>query len=159
MKRAALYAAVLLAALLLPMERYDIGKLKPVEVVHMYKERNVVILKTDTGDLGMGKSVGEAYRNLKETTAGTIFLDTADYLLVEESAKGEIGAMGRWLKPSVRMCYAGRGIDLVAAAAYLRTHIPRTKLKENGSTHTVEELVERNGRMHLKIMEKTQKST
>ena len=158
MKRTALYAALLLAALLVPMERCDVGKLKPVEVVHLYMERDAVILETDTGDMGIGRSVAEAYENLKRTTAGIIFLDTADYLLVEESAKNEVAAMGQWVKPSVRVCFAQRGIDLTAAASYLSTHKPATKLRGFDSDLGAEKLIIRGGKILLQKMKKLEKS-
>lgn len=159
MKRTILYLAILLAALTVPRERYDVGKLKPVEVVLLFKERNAVVMSTDTGDMGIGRTVSEAYENLKETSAGIIFLDTADYLLVEESAADEVVMLHQWLKPSVRMCFAQRGTDLKAAAEYLSTHPPATELKEYGASQSMEKLTLRNGRMFLQKMEKSQKTT
>ena len=157
MKRTALYFVILLVAALLPVHRTDVGKLRPVEVVSIYKEEDLLIIKTDTGDSGIGKTAADAYRNLEKPTAGVIFLDTANYLLVDDTAKNEIVPMSQWLKPNIRICFAARGIDLSAAARYLTEHQPKVKLKEYGSGAVVETLIVINGRMDLKKLEKMKK--
>ena len=83
MKRLLLYIAAL-TLLLLADRGTDLGSLRPVELVQLTEEKGILVLKTDTGDSGWGLTLGQAVAKLKETTPGQIYLDTADYLLLEE---------------------------------------------------------------------------
>lgn len=130
MKRMIFYLALLVAALAIPKDRTDLGKLKPVETVSLYIEKGEVVLATDTEDLGKGKSVDQALENMKETAAGIIYLDTADYLLVRKGAELWIPDMKRQLKGNVRICYAQPAVDITRAASFLTVHRPDMKLEE-----------------------------
>lgn len=138
------------AALLIPVERTDVGKLIPVEVVHMYKEGNHIVIATDTGESGTGKTVDAAVENLKSTAAGIIYLDTARYLLAEENVREELITISAYLKPSVRVCTARRYVDIEKAAAYLDVHPPKQRLGELRSGRNTEKLHIENGKMILK---------
>ena len=156
MKRIVVYILALAAAMMVPVERTDVGKLQPVELVQIYKESEQVIIVTDTGDSGQGNGVEAAFKDLKETTAGIIFLDTADYLLVSESAIAEVPALREYLKSDVRVCKAEKGIDLVQAAEFLTVHPPSVKLKEYDSLLNAGTLQRENGRLKMST-EKSQK--
>ena len=86
-------------------------------------------MKTDTGDAGWGLSVDQAVRKLKETTPGEIYLDTADYLLLEEGTEEYLLVLKAYLKGGTRVAYAMEDVDLGEAAAYLRIHRPSERLK------------------------------
>ncbi len=122
------YMATLAAALLYPSQRADVAKLQPVELVCMYIEEGAVVLETDTGDLGKGDSVTGALHNLKETTAGIVYLDTAAYLLVDEDVQYLIPEIIPYLKEKVRLCQMDEKPDLELAAAYLNVHSPEKAL-------------------------------
>lgn len=147
MKRTLIYIVVLAAALMIPQEGTDVGKLLPVELVHLYYIEDQLAIETDTGDLGRGATVEVALQDLKDTTAGMVFLDTADYLLVSERALGEITEVRRFLKTSVRVCMAEPGIDLTAAAEFLAVHKPAATLKNGGKP--LQKLKLENDRMFL----------
>ena len=149
MKRIVVYILSLAAAMMVPLEGTDVGKLQPVELVQIYKEGDLVVIVTDTGDSGQGHGVEAAFEDLEETTAGIIFLDTADYLLVSESAIGEVPALQNYLKSDVRVCKAEKGIDLVQAAEFLKVHPPRVKLKEPDSVRNAQTLTQENDRVKL----------
>ena len=153
MKRIAVYAALLASTLLFPMRGMDIGKLRPVGLIQLYKEEGTVCIVTDTGDSGRGKTVDEAIRNLEDTTAGVIFLDTADYLLVSETAKDVAAELARYVKPAIDLCIAEKDIDPVLAAEYLAVHHPKVKMRDEKAFETAQKLVKENGRIHLKNME------
>ena len=149
MKRIVIYLLVLGAALVFPADGMDISKLQPVGLVQLYMVEEKVVIKTDTGDSGIGNSVHAAFKNMEDTTPGVIFLDTADFLLVSASAKGELDALAEYLKPSIRVCIAEENIDPVQAAEYLAMHRPSMRLKELDKTYQGQKLLQENGRLRL----------
>ena len=150
MKRTVIYTAVLLAALLMPAQGMDIGKLRPVGLIQLYKENEFVFIVTDTGDSGYGKTVEAAFENLEETTSGVIFLDTADYLLLSRTAYREAEALKQYLKSTIHVCITEKNIDPVQAAEYLSTHRPAVKMKDYKGPQKAQKLLQDNGRLVLK---------
>ena len=150
MKRIVIYILALAAALLVPLRGTDVGKLLPVGLIQLYKEGENIVIVTDTGDSGSGSSVQAAFLNLEETTAGVVFLDTADYLLVSRSAEDAVPTLKDYLKPTVRVCYAEADIDPVQAAEFLEVHRPAVRLKEHGMQNNVQTLSSVNGRLILR---------
>ena len=114
------------------------------------KEGETVFVVTDTGDAGQGKTVDAAFENLEETTAGVIFLDTADYLLIGRTAIYDAEGLARYLKPTIDVCIAGKEIDPVQAAEHLAVHHPRVELKDKNAIQRAQTLVAQNGRLVLK---------
>lgn len=150
MKRVLIYTLVLAAALTVPLRGTDVGKLKPVGLIELYKEGESVVILTDSGDSGIGSSVHAAFENLEQTTAGVIFLDTADFLLLSHDAVESARELEAYLKPSVRVCYTQEKIDPQQAAAYLAVHRPSVKLKDWNRQNTAQELIAENGRLLMK---------
>lgn len=134
MKRLIIYMAALAAVWFAPVEGANIGTLHPVEAVKIYKEENIVVLQTDTGDVGKGKSAEEALVDLKKTTPGTIYLDTAEYLLLGENTEPIAEELRPYLKGNVGLCIAEEGVDPVEAASYLKVHgtLPQLKAWKQG---------------------------
>ena len=126
-KRIFLYVAVL-ALLMFGRRGTDIGQLRPVEVVQLYEKNGLLFLETDTGDAGWGMTLEQAANKLRETTPGKIYLDTADYLLLEEGLEQYMPAVKSYLKRNTRMAYGPEKVDLEAAAGYLRVHRPSGKV-------------------------------
>lgn len=135
MKRILLYAIILTAALFVPVKGNDIGRLRPVQAVLVYKEEENVVIQTDTEDTGVGETAKEALQNLEDTTPGIIYLDTARYLLVSEEALSEIEALRDALKPSVEMCLAEGDVLGENTALFLKVHgqLPQLKSWEKGA--------------------------
>lgn len=119
-----------LAAMMLlsPFQGNDVGKLRPVELVAMRREKNTVILETDTGDIGRGLDPMTALEDLKRSAPGALFLDTADYFLVTRETENLIPELSSVLRPAVEICYFSKQTDLEAAAEYLRAHSPGVTL-------------------------------
>lgn len=153
MKRITIYIVVLAATLLIPMRGMDIGKLRPVGLIQLYKEEGHVFIVTDTGDSGRGRTVNEAFVNLEETTTGVIFLDTADYLLISEAAKEVLSELRQYAKPNILICIAEKEVDPIQAAEYLTVHRPKTEIRDENAVLTAETLVNDNGKLVLKKME------
>ena len=134
MKRILIYVMILAAALLVPVKGNDIGRLRPVQAVMLYKEAQSVVILTDTQDKGKGATAQEALENLKDTTPGIIYLDTARYLLLGESALTEVEQLRSVLKPSVQVCLAEGAVLREETAAFLKAHgqLPQLKDWKNG---------------------------
>ncbi len=54
MRKSFIYALLLTAALLLPKSDVELGKMKPVETVSLRNRDGLVMIETDTEDVGMG---------------------------------------------------------------------------------------------------------
>lgn len=130
MKRMLLYAVILSALLTAPVNHLDVGKLRPVQVVSVYKENQWVVVKTDTGDYGIGATTEQALNNMKDTTAGVIYLDTAEYLLLSENAEEEAEELRSVLKANTRLCYADAKIDIAETGKFLASHGDLPKLED-----------------------------
>ena len=147
MKRIVLYIAAL-GLVFLGDRGTDIGSLRPVELVQLTQQRGMLILKTDTGDVGWGLTVEQAVEKLIETTPGQIYLDTADYLLLEKGTEEYLPQLQNYLKKRTRMVYAEKNVDLEDTAAYLRIHMPSKTIKEGVKPE--EMLVNKGGKLILK---------
>ena len=134
MKRIVIYVLILAATLFAPVKGNDIGRLRPVQAALVYKENQNVVIQTDTEDTGVGQTAKEALQNLKDTTPGIIYLDTARYLLVAEEALPEIEPLRAELKPSVQMCLAEGAVLGADTALFLKVHgqLPQLKSWKEG---------------------------
>lgn len=102
MKRSFLYMLILAVVLVLPTQSTDVGKLRPVQTIAVYKIGADYVIETDTEDVGRGENVPAAIQDLKETTPATIYLDTAQYLIVSEESLAE--ELRPHLKKGVHVC-------------------------------------------------------
>ena len=134
MKRILLYIVVLLVLLMIPVEASDIGKLRPIEVVSVYRDGAQTVMETDTGDQGRGATAQQALENLKETSTGIIYLDTARYLLLTRETVKAAEELREELKGTVRLCLTAARADLTVIGDYLEIHgeLPRLKTWEMG---------------------------
>ena len=130
MKRILLYIGILAALVLAPVKSADIGKLRPVQVVSVYKENSWVVMETDTDDKGYGGTALQALRNLKDTSNGIIYLDTADYLLITKDTVKAVEELRQELKTNVRLCMVTKSVDLIEASQYLSVHGGLPRLRE-----------------------------
>lgn len=144
-----IYVFIILVALSIPSERMDVGKLKPVGLLCVYEESGKVIIMTDTDDYGIGENVDETIENLEGTTAGKIYLDTADYLLVKEGGEHLIGEMGPYLDPSVKLCRFLGKIEPKQAHEYLQTHEPEITIYKWKTGENLTTIEETNGRIRV----------
>ena len=144
-----LYGAILAAVLLIPNEGTDVGKLIPVEVIAVSESGNGVTVRTDTEDMGAGATLAEAFQNLEDTAPGFIYLDTAEYLIVETESEELLGELKGYLKNSVRVCKGAEDLPLAGVADYLSAHQPDEKLGKIEEYSQIPELREENGRYLL----------
>lgn len=147
MKRIIIYLLILVALLFVPVQDNDIGKLQPVEVVQVFRQGELVIIRTDTDDMGVGTSAELALQNLKDTTPGYIYLDTAEYLLLNKDASGDVEELRPILRKSLQLCYAETEVDLQLAARFLPAHGKFSQLKRWNQGDDLPELTVENDRL------------
>lgn len=117
--RVIIYIVILGLLLIAPVERLDVAKLEPVQTVAVDVSDGMVVLMTDTGNMGQGKNIKSAVDDLEEKTPGVIYLDTAQYLLVTEGAKQYTRDLEGYLRSSVKVSlWDGEG-DVEQAARFL----------------------------------------
>lgn len=126
--RVVIYIVILAICFCIPVTRLDIAKLQPIEAVAVWVEQESVILKTDMKSTGVGKTVQEALKNLKESTPAVVYLDTADYLLVGEGAEDLTQEILPLLRKSVQVG-PYRGGDVKEEAKFLDVHGDLSKPK------------------------------
>lgn len=124
--RMILYILVIAAMLMIPVKRLDIAKLQPVEAVAVYEEQGCIILETDEGSLGKGKTATEALENLKVSTPAVVYLDTADYLLIGENTQEAARELLPYLKRTIQTGIY-RGGDVKVEAKYFAVHTDNAK--------------------------------
>lgn len=123
-----LAAGLLLVTWLNPAQGTDVGELQPVELIQIYRQENRIVVETDTGDFGKGKSLKDALEDLEKSTPGTIFFHTAEYLLVTEGTKGLLPELGEMLRPGTQCCRIRGPVNGGKAAKYLTSHSPETTI-------------------------------
>ena len=146
--KTACYIILLSLSLLVPVRRADVGKLRPVEVVAVCRNEEGYTIRTDTGDRGQGMDLKDALADLKESASGLIYLDTAEYLLLETAVE-DIESLCGLLRPGVRVCAAEPGIDLEGSGQYLDVHRPAAFLEPQADYQKLEILWLKDGQYHL----------
>lgn len=128
--RVIIYIVILALTFLVPVERVDVANLLPIESVAVYIDGDVVVLETDTKDIGRGESVTEALQNLKDVTPAVVYLDTAEYLLISEDAASQVDGLREYLKPSVKVCICDAKGNVKEAAKHISIHGKTVPLRE-----------------------------
>lgn len=114
----------------LPLKATDVGQLKPVEVVCVGSKGDTVYILTDTDDCGFGKDLSEALEDLKKTTSGYVFLETAEYILLGKSAENMAEELREHFRSGCNVCFVNGEVPLKDAAAFLRVHVPSVTLQQ-----------------------------
>lgn len=130
MKRVIWYIVILASVLAAPVKPMNVGELIPVRVVSVQEENGWVVIKTDTGNKGLGGTPKQALRNLKDTACGEIYLDTAEFLLLGEGGGDAAEELRGELRRRVRVCETANAVDLSQAAKFLSVHGSLPKLKD-----------------------------
>ena len=127
----------------------DVGKLSPAQVVLVRNSEQVVLL-TDTKEQGTGEDVASAVMNMKQTSSSEVFLDTADYLLIEPGAQVWITQLQEYLRPSCNICYVTGDADPEQAGRFLQLHEPSLTLADYAAgNRCLQCLSIKEGRMQL----------
>lgn len=119
-----LIAILLITALgWLPFQGTDVATLEPAEALYVSLEEQVLV-ETDGGWFGRGETVEQAIADLKESAPGQVFLQTVDYLLLQEGSEEVLPALYSHLRSGCSVCRIEEKPDVEKASAYLRTHRP-----------------------------------
>ena len=129
MKRIIIYIILSAVAFIAPVNRINVENLQPVEVIAIYSKDGMITVTTDADDFGSGKTISAAIENMKETATAVIYLDTAQYLLIDEQIRLQIGELRKYLKESVKVSLISGRLNLELASKYLETHGGYVKLK------------------------------
>lgn len=144
---------ILLAFWLLPGQGKDAAELIPVEVVRVAIQDGQVQIETDTGQAGTGGNWAEAVEKLRAGTAGEIFLDTADVLLVGPGTGNILPQLEGDIRPGCGV-YQYNGETMTEdAAAYLRAHPSETDFLEALAGKTVPVLKSEGGELRIEAAE------
>ena len=132
MKKWLVFAAAVTAVAILsrrPHPARDVARLEPVQAVYIYQKNGTLCIETDTGAAGSGKTLTEAAADLKASASGEIFLDTAEFLLIdpEVTITADFHTL---LRPICGVTFTHATPDLQAAADYLTIHQPFVTLLE-----------------------------
>ncbi len=131
-------------------EATDVARLQPVEVIRLSAQGDLLCVETDTGQSGMGETLAAAFENLKATSSGDIFLDTADYLILTKQTAVMAGEMMNYMRPACRVCVESGVADLTVVANYLNSHEPTLSLMQCcGEMRELPVLKTQEGRMEL----------
>ena len=132
MKKWLIFAAVLTAVAILarrPHPARDVAMLEPVQAVYIYPMDAAICIETDTGASGSGNTLTEAAADLKASASGEIFLDTAEFLLIDPQVT-ITADFHTLLRPTCGVTFTTAPPDLQAAADYLMIHHPFVTLLE-----------------------------
>ncbi len=150
MKRWMLLLALGMFLLWQPFSASDVAQLKPVEVIRVTTAPDGVLVETDTGEIGLGENLDEAFRDLKDTASGDIFLETADRLLVSPLAVQMLPELTGYLRPGCNICVEMGEVELDKVGAFLNIHEPRVTLQDHRAGQTVLPVLYMiDGRMYL----------
>lgn len=108
--------------LLLPTQATDIGDLRPVGLLLVHREGELLHITADTGDTGFGKTIEEAAEDLRLCAPGEVFLDTAGILVISEDTLETLPELEKLLRPAVRIVMTDATIDPSETFAYLQAH-------------------------------------
>ncbi len=124
------YVIILAALFFAPLQSAEIANLEPIQAVWLCTEGQTVRMITDTEDKGSGATVEDALAEMKTNSAGIVYLDTAQYLLVSESAMDKIPEIQPYLRKSVKVyLWEGQG-DFHEAVKYADAHKLGVTLKQ-----------------------------
>lgn len=128
----------------------DLGSLEPVQVLLVTRERGGIHIRTDSDQEGSGQDAAAALENLVKTASSKVFLDTAEYLLLEPGTEKYIPQLKQYLRSSCTVCNVLGPVDLQDAAQYLQLHPESVNLTQyEAGKQQLLTLIYNEGRMTL----------
>ena len=124
--------AVLAVAALgwLPFQGTDVATLEPAETLYVYIKEENIWVETDGGWFGKGATAQDAIVDLKESAPGHVFLQTVDFLLLQEDSVQVLPQLYPYLRSGCCLCVTEEKPELEKATAYLRAHKPSATLQD-----------------------------
>ena len=145
-----LCAALVVAAFLVPATPQELGRLKPVEVLKVEALGDLIRIETDAADTGQGETMEQALADLHAGASGTIYLDTARYLIVPAGREDLIYQLAPYLKCSVKVCCWEGKMPMDQLGPFLDCHRPEFSLKTYQPGEKLQTLLAE--KEHLRLM-------
>lgn len=127
-----LLAAVGAAAAMMPFQSSDVAQLVPIEALVISMDQGQVVV-AGGGCQGRGDTWDEAWRDFQESGSGTVFLGTAEQVILAGGAVKLLPevAWNEQLRPAANICVTpGKAPDPEEAAAYLSAHNGGVRLQQ-----------------------------
>lgn len=127
MKKLLLFAAaaILLEVTgLLPFQANDVASLLPVQALTVELENGQVVLNGGEA-VGRGENLDDALQNMEAVAEGTVFLQTAEQVILSPRARVLLPQLCRWeaLRPAAQIMLASEELpNPQKAADYLQAH-------------------------------------
>ena len=133
-----LYPAAFLAVALLarmPHPAVDVARLDPVRSIYIHIDGEALTIETDDHISGTGRDLLEAYQDLTTNADREIFLDTAEFLILDPDVP-ITEEFYDLLRPTTKVVFAVEPPDLDTISDYLAIHPPRMTLANLRPTNT-----------------------
>lgn len=145
-----LLGGLLVLAVLYSGRGQDVARLQPVEVLRIGMDGENFVVEVDTGERGAGASLADAVEDLQESASAVVFLDTAEYALIQDGCDVGAESLLQFLRPSCMVCYEAGTADLTKVGDFFRVHRPGVTLLECWTgTGVPPQLEIRDGRMEF----------
>ena len=125
-----LYPAAFLAITLLarmPHPAVDIARLEPVRSIYIDIDGETLTIETDDRFSGTGLDLREAYQDLTANADREIFLDTAEFLILDPDVP-ITAEFYELLRPTTKVVWSADRPDLETISEYLTIHPPEMTL-------------------------------
>lgn len=122
---ALLAAASVVSLCMLPRTGTDAAKLLPAQVLVIAQEDGRVVVESDNGASGSGTTLPDALAVMRESAEGTLFLDTAEHIILLQSAQSLLPAAvrQRQFRPAAKLYLARmEALDAEACVEFLQAH-------------------------------------
>ena len=119
---ALLAAASVVSLCMLPRTGADAAKLLPAQVLVIAQEDGQITVESDNGASGSGATLPDALEAMRESAEGTLFLDTAEHIVLLQSAQSLLPAAARQrqFRPAAKL-YLAR-MDAEGCVEFLQAH-------------------------------------
>lgn len=109
---ALLAAASVISLCMLPRTGTDAAKLLPAQVLVIAQEEGQITVESDNSVSGSGATLPDALASMRENAEGTLFLDTAEHIVLLQSAQALLPAAARQrqFRPAAKLYLADMNV-------------------------------------------------
>lgn len=122
---ALLAAASVVSLCMLPRTGTDAAKLLPAQVLVIAQEDGRITVESDNGASGSGTTLPDALAAMREGAEGTLFLDTAEHIILLQSTQSLLPAAvrQRQFRPAAKLYLARMdALDADGCVEFLQAH-------------------------------------
>ena len=118
---------------MLPRTGTDAAKLLPAQVLVIAQEDGQVVVNSDNGASGAGATLPDALDAMRQSADGTLFLDTAEHIVLLQSAQALLPAAARQtqFRPAAKLYLAQMdALNAEDCVDFLQAHTGKTTLAD-----------------------------